>query len=659
MCVINLFCTVSVKLPFMKLFLISVSILCFFSAPAQELLNKDSLLRLLPQYRDSAKVELLIQIGQQYEGSEPEVSKHYYRQARDLSKKIGYRLGEIKFATNYTFLLNMQGYYDSSLLFNLEGERLAQEIQHPEYMAKTAFNTGNSYRLLEEYELALAKYLDAYPLFERIDNPFMKAQALDIIQGLFTQLKQYRRSITYGKQAIALLEKGGHPLLMAMAVSNLGMNYTQLRIYDSALNYYQESLRLALQNENKHLESAAYLNIGDVYLKTMEYEKIEPYMKKALSLSKELGSFTSQAIAYRGISYSSFYRKQYERAGKYADSSLAIAIQHDLKPEMQKTYAHLANLSFALQQHQQGDWYSMKAAEINDSLVNESIQKRTIEMDKKYQTALKDTQIDLQQASLKVKTIWNYVLAGGALAITLVSILIYRNYRQRQRLQEQRITELETEKQLAATGAVLKGEEQERTRLAKDLHDGLGGMLSGIKYALHTVKGNLIMTPENAQSFERSLDMLDSSIREMRRVAHNMMREALVKFGLDIALQDFCNDINKSGALQVSYQSIGLEGIELEQTKAITIYRIVQELLNNIMKHAAATNAIVQISRNEKQLSVTVEDDGKGFDESVLRQSKGIGWSNIQHRIEFLKGHWEVDSEPGKGTSVHIELSST
>ncbi|HCL82927.1 MAG TPA: histidine kinase, partial [Chitinophagaceae bacterium] len=173
-------------------------------------------------------------------------------------------------------------------------------------------------------------------------------------------------------------------------------------------------------------------------------------------------------------------------------------------------------------------------------------------------------------------------------------------------MQLQRIGELETQQQLTATEAVLKGEEQERTRLAKDLHDGLGGMLSGIKYSFNTMKGNIIMTPENNQAFERSMDMLDSSIKEMRRVAHNMMPEALVKFGLDTALNDYCNDINQSGALQVSYQSIGLENAKIEQTMAITIYRIVQELINNIMKHAAAKYTIVQVTKTNGQIAVTV-----------------------------------------------------
>ena len=145
------------------------------------------------------------------------------------------------------------------------------------------------------------------------------------------------------------------------------------------------------------------------------------------------------------------------------------------------------------------------------------------------------------------------------------------------------------------------------------------------------------MTPENTQAFERSMDMLDSSIQEMRRVAHNMMPEALVKFGLDTALKDFCNDINQSGALQVNYQPIDMENAVIEQTTAITIYRIVQELLNNVIKHAAATKVLVQLLAEGDKLVVNVEDDGKGFDPSALSKAEGIGLKNLYSRVEFLK----------------------
>lgn len=655
---IALLCFMSFNAVRMKLIYLFVFVLCLSPAYGQEIMDKDSLLRLLPTTReDSNRVLLLIQIGQQFEGSEPEVSKQYYLQARDLSRKIGYRLGEIKFAANFTYLLNMQGFYDSALQINLEAVRLAKAIDNKEYIAKTLFNAGTSYRLLEDYETALRMYQEGSSVYQLLDNAEMAGLGMDIIQGLYTQLRQYRRAIGFGTQAVALLRKRDNPVVLAITLGNLGMNYAFLRIFDSALLCYNESLQLGQLANDKYVQASAYLGISDVYMSTLDYSRIEPYLTRALALAKELKSYSSAVIAYRGLSYYFFSRKEYGRARLYADSSLALAQEQGLKAEMQKTYAQLSKLSFAQQNFLEGERYSILSTAIGDSIFNESVQKRTSELDKKYETTLKDNKIKLQQASIKAKTTLNYVLVGGVVVLLLMSLLTYRNYRHRQKIQQQRITELETEKQLVATEAVLKGEEQERTRLAQDLHDGLGGMLSGIKYSFNTMKGNLVMTPDNAQAFERGMDLLDSSIREMRRVAHNMMPEALVKFGLDTALRDFCEDVNRSGVLKVTYQSIGLQGAEPDQTRAITIYRIVQELLNNTIKHAAATSALVQVSRDENQLSVTVEDDGKGFDTAVLRESKGMGWYNIQNRIDFLKGHLDVDSRPGKGTSVHIEIS--
>jgi signal transduction histidine kinase len=240
--------------------------------------------------------------------------------------------------------------------------------------------------------------------------------------------------------------------------------------------------------------------------------------------------------------------------------------------------------------------------------------------------------------------------------LLIISLLSYRNYRQKQKLQQLRINELETEKQLTATEAVLKGEEQERTRLAKDLHDGLGGLLSGVKFSLSNMKDNLIITPDNMAVFERSLDMIDASIRELRRVAHNMMPEMLTKFGLDEALKEYCNILNGTGLLKVNYQSLGMEA-RLDKSLEIIVYRIIQELLNNILKHASASEAFVQLVRETNRLNIVVEDNGKSFDTAILEENKGAGWMNIRSRVDYLKGQLDIHSEPGKGTLVNIEFN--
>lgn len=265
-------------------------------------------------------------------------------------------------------------------------------------------------------------------------------------------------------------------------------------------------------------------------------------------------------------------------------------------------------------------------------------------------------QNELSKLQLKQKNTVNYILGGTALALLLISLLGFANHRQKKKLQQQRIAELEKEKHLLAAEAVLKGQEEERSRLAKDLHDGLGGMLSGVKYSFSSMKDNLVMTPENTQGFERGLDMLDSSISELRRVAHSMMPEALSKYGLNAALKDFCTGINSSGVIKVAYQSYGLEDLKTDQSISITIYRIIQELLNNTIRHAAASKAVVQVNKEDNKLLVTVEDDGKGFDTTLLATAKGIGWSNIQKRLDYLKASVDIQSSAGKGTAVNIEI---
>jgi signal transduction histidine kinase len=195
--------------------------------------------------------------------------------------------------------------------------------------------------------------------------------------------------------------------------------------------------------------------------------------------------------------------------------------------------------------------------------------------------------------------------------------------------------------------------ENERSRLAKDLHDGLGGMLSGIKLTLGSFSGNMVLPVENAAIFTKVIHQLDNTIAEMRRVAHSMMPEALMRFGLAEAIQDYCDGINESGLLKMKFTLIGLNG-SIEKATEVVLYRMVQELINNVMKHAAAKNIFIQINKHERGLTLTVEDDGNGFD--VLQIKKGDGLQNVQSRIDYLKGNMEINAKAGEGSTFIIEI---
>lgn len=258
-------------------------------------------------------------------------------------------------------------------------------------------------------------------------------------------------------------------------------------------------------------------------------------------------------------------------------------------------------------------------------------------------------------AESKQKTTNNKILIGLFSGLSLLSLLGYRNFKNRQKIQNLKITELEKDNQLLAIDAMLKGQEEERNRIAKDLHDGLGGMLSGVKMSFNNMKENLIMSAENVSSFEASIGQLDNTIGELRKIAHNMMPEALVKFGLSDAINDFCVSTAQSTHLKITYEHLG-ESRKLDNTANTYIYRIIQELINNAVKHAQPTAILVQMSTTPTKVLITVEDNGIGLNTNVLTSSKGVGIANIKHRVNYLKGSLSYENNMPNGTVVNIEL---
>lgn len=646
-----------------KIFLLLTGLFALLNGWSQPQM-RDSLLRLLAAAKeDTGKVDLLFKVGMEYEVEAPQTSAWYYNEARTLSNRLHFNPGILRAAANYTYLLNLTNKFDSSAKMNLEAVELARNIRDTLALAKALFNTGTSFRLKGEYGQAAGYYEEGKKLFKVIGNEHFEGLGDDILQILYTDLHQFDKGRVHGERAVAYFRKSNDRRALGISLNNLGNNYSGLNRLEEAQRCFEEALKIAIETGDQNMELSQYLNLGGLLVTKRAYDQLYPYFSKALVLAGKLGLPSSKVLALKGLSYYYHHRHDLSRARETAEQALQIVMEEDIRTERGGVLDQLSNVAYASGDPALGAYYSAWSGRLQDSLIDESILRNTQELEVKYETERRDDKIKqleaeqrIQRLSLRNKNLFILVLGILAASIATVVVLLFRSYRHRQRLQQLRINELETEQQLMATEAVLKGEEQERARMAKDLHDGLGGMLSGLKYSLNSVRGNLIMTPAHASAFERSLDMLDSSIGEMRRIAHNMLPEALITFGLDNALNGFCRDINSSGALKVHYESINMEEVEMEQSKSITVYRIVQELMNNILKHASASGAIVQLSRAGDQLHITVEDNGAGMDQQKMERSEGIGWSNIRNRINLLNGRVDVDSEKDRGTSVFMEI---
>ena len=197
--------------------------------------------------------------------------------------------------------------------------------------------------------------------------------------------------------------------------------------------------------------------------------------------------------------------------------------------------------------------------------------------------------------------------------------------------------------------------EQERTRLARELHDGLGSMLSGIKHSFSSIKNNIELTENQSENFDTSIEKLNTSIREIRNISHSMMdTDSLLQNGLPNALKDYCRNLNQPGSLKINFEAIAIDDLVLKEEQAFHILRIVQELLQNVLKHSNAAEAIVQLSKNNKELNITVEDNGIGFDINKVALKKGIGLKNVADRLKIIHGKMDIKSSSDMGTSIYI-----
>ncbi len=626
----------------------------------------DSLRRAIDQAaNDSLKVEALYEYMKANAQDNTSDFEPYFQEMIRLSKKINFKWG-----LSTAYILGLVYYkdiakYETAFLYadsarafvvndTARNMRLNEGHLHN--------NRGNLYLRIGDYEKAIEDYLAALRIFRELNKNF----AVIVINGIsicYQHLGIPEKAFEYSSLAISEARELDDRRLLATQLMNRAGYCMDVDDYHSAGSILQEAWALVKDLDNDKSFYVYYLNAADVeaYYKKDSSRAIS-YYQKALHYARIIGNINYQAISLSALSG---YEQEIDHKDlkKTLDTLYRLVNENNLVSMWPDVYESLAGWY-----EKQGDYkkaleYQILFKKSSDKLSSDNTKDKISKMETRFRVENMNKQIaslrdekEIQQLQIQHKNTINAILIVGILALTLIAGLGYRSYYQKQKLQKQRISELETEQRLSAAQAVLKGEEQERARLAKDLHDGLSGMLSGIKYSLQNMKGNLIMTEENQQAFERSMDMLDTSIQEMRRVAHNMMPEALVRYGLDAALKDYISEINKSGMVKVVYQSMGMENKEMEKSAALAIYRIIQELLNNIIKHSKATEALVQLFNENGKFVINVEDNGKGFDTRLSEEKGGMGWRNIRSRIELLNGKVDLQSSADHGTAVNIEF---
>jgi signal transduction histidine kinase len=524
---------------------------------------------------------------------------------------------------------------------------------------------GTAYVRLDDHEKAMTNLNQSLAISERMGDKSLAFKVHNAIAVIYKNIYQNEKALEHYFKAIDMAGELGDTASFALIYNGIGVVYTKLDSMDTAEKYFRQSLEIAEKTNNARVMSFQYRNLGIINFENENYPEAERLYNQALDLRMKQNDQLAIGGSYFDLGEVYLATNRIKKAEVSFAKALEIFQNLGALSSENSTYEKIAELYQKKNDFRNALFYKNKYYSTRDSLKDNELREKINEIDTKYETSKKELEIERQQQEINKKTYQrNLLLSVLSLIVLLAATLIWgiwsrmkRNRKitqQEKAIQQEKIKSLEKEKKLLSFASILEGQESERIRIAKDLHDGLGGLLTNVKAHFGRIQVE-IKKVEELDVYNSACDMIDKAHEEVRRISHNLMPGDLRAGGLPMAISKIVSELS-AHAVKIELDTLGFNGKRIDEKIELASYRIIQELLNNAIKHSGASNIMVQISKFETELNMVVEDDGKGFNyhEVILRD--GLGLKSIQSRVEQLNGTIDIDASPGKGTSVSINL---
>lgn len=642
----------------MKLFLLLFFFLAFFEVNAQVHLYPDSLRQNLKTLEEKDQVLDLLRIAFYYAQENTDSALNYVNKAKQISINYQDTLGEIITYRIKGVVFFESNRPDSTIWYYRKGRALAELAGQDLQLAHFDNNIGMYYwnkGLLTE---ALGHFYEAKKVYDLEENLYDKAMVSNNIGLIYQSLGDFEKALTYGEEAHDLRRAIPDSIDIMTSLGNLAFIYTELEEYDKSDSILFESLKISDALDYDIEKSKSYSGLAGNLERQKKFKEAESLYLQAIALSKE---FVNQShLMNRYAELANLYLKtgRFEEAAQLADLSLLISDSLQVKSANSAALMTFALSKIALRDQEDGFKALEDYNKLTDSIFNAQKATSLSEMEVRYETEQKEQLIALQEADIAQQRAINrmqlFISAGGFILISLVGGLWYNRSRYRKQLEIQDLKAAEEKNRLKA---VIEAEEKERSRIARELHDGLGQSLTAAKIFVGSL-GKNPDSEEDQRSKEKSMGLLSHSIQEVRQISHNLMPKKFEGQGLLQALEEMEELINKTH--QVDFRlSLAPFDLRLKKENQVHLYRIIQELVNNGLKHGDISQIELSIQENKQTLSINYRDNGPGFSEKELHNSTGIGWQNMTTRAGFLGGTIKLNpSDQGADLLVTVPNST-
>jgi signal transduction histidine kinase len=523
-------------------------------------------------------------------------------------------------------------------------------------MGKAQLNCGNTFVMEQQYDKGIGFIKEALQTFEKINFTRGVQTCYNNLGALHLLNKQYSEALPHLHKALELAQKTAAQTGVGLIQQNIAYGHIFLKHFDDAEAWFTKA-------EATMSKSPDPYTIGEIYKHRALLDSARGDYKSAYENKTRYLYHSEKFLSERNLKQINELRTKFEAQQKEAQIALLNKDNSIKELEIRNQKLTLAEQLFQLTENRlalsEAD-LELATSELQLEGQKQIILKQKLDSTQRVKNIQElKRQSELQQLEIKNRQLQlsrRNVLIGLLLALSaLGSLLGYSFYRRKQLKQEAKLQAEVLRQQELATKAILEAEEAERQRIAKDLHDGVGQMMSAAKMNLSAYEHEVAFaSPEAKQSFERIISLVDDSCKEVRAVSHNMMPNALLKNSLAAAIREFVDKLDHK-ALKVHLYTDGLDD-RLDSNVETVLYRVIQECVNNVIKHADANVLDLSIVKDSQEITATIEDNGKGFDITDSGKFDGIGLKNIRTRIEYLKGSVDFNSVSGKGTLVAIHV---